>query len=81
MSYSQCRPLRCVGALHVGELPLTIDFAQYDHNPGYHNITIVAISTLGETDDFTNSFPVEGALIHAYILSCMVSNLINCFSY
>ena len=48
--------------LHVGELPVTIDFARFDHNSGSHNVTIIANSTLGETDDFTHTFIVQGQL-------------------
>ena len=55
--------------LHVGELPVAIDFARYDSNPGSHNITIVANSTLGETDDFTHTFLVEGTCFAPYIYS------------
>ena len=55
--------------LHTGELPVTIDFARYDRNPGYHNITIVANSTLGEMDDFTHTFLVEGANNILYSIS------------
>ena len=48
--------------LRVGELPVTIDFARFDHNSGSHNITIIANSTLGEMDDFTHTFIVQGQL-------------------
>ena len=50
--------------LDTGELPVTIDFIRYDRNPGYHNITIVANSTLGEMNYYTGVFFVQGALIH-----------------
>ena len=46
----------------IGELPVTIDFSPFDHDPGFHNITIVANSTLGEMADSTNTFLVPGAL-------------------
>ena len=42
-----------------GELPVNVDIARYDRDPGTHNITIIANSTLQETDDDTLSFTVQ----------------------
>ena len=43
-----------------GELPVTIDIARYDRDPGTHNITIIANSTTQETADNSVSFTVQG---------------------
>ena len=43
-----------------GELPITIDIARYDRDPGTHNITVIANSTLQQTADNTLSFIVQG---------------------
>ena len=62
----------CQSYIHInlsaGELPVTIDFIRYDRSPGYHNITIVANSSLGEMDDYTHTYLVQGAPIHPSIL-------------
>ena len=44
--------------IHSGNLPVTLDVARFDHDPGVHNFSILANSTLGETADFGFSFNV-----------------------
>ena len=48
---------------HAGTLPVAIDFVHYDHDSGYHNITIIANSTMGEVADYTYVFFVPGVHI------------------
>ena len=54
--------------IHIGELPVTIDFMPYDRNPGDHNITIVANSTMGEMANHTMKFHVPSmhSMMHMY---------------
>ena len=60
--------------INTGDLPVTIDFTPYDRDPGYHNITIVANSPLGEMDSYTHQFIVRGALIQpCYIIIILKS--------
>ena len=54
---------------HVGELPVTIDFIPYNRDPGYHNITIIANSTMREMADYADKFLVPG--IHSIISICI----------
>ena len=49
---------------HAGELPVIIDFTRFDHDSGYHNITIVANSTNGELAEWTYKFEVSGNTSH-----------------
>ena len=39
-----------------GELPVIIDFTRFDHDPGEHNFTVVANSTIGEVANYTYTF-------------------------
>ena len=45
---------------HAGEHPIIVDFTRFDHDPGNHNITVVANSTDGKLDEWTYVFEVPG---------------------
>ena len=44
--------------IHPGNLPVTLDVARFDHNPGVHNLSILATSMLGEAAEFGFAFDI-----------------------
>ena len=56
----------------TGSLPVTIDLPRFDHDPGEHNFTVVANSTLGERAEFTHLFLLAGNSLANTFKTCHV---------
>lgn len=43
-----------------GELPVTLNLSRFDHDPGFHRLSVVANSTTGKLADYEYSFTIPG---------------------
>ena len=61
--------------MYIGELPIIVDYTHYDDNGGYHNITVVANSTIGESAVF-----IDTVLLDRMLISCMLCYNLSVYS-